>query len=84
MFPLVFIKEDCPYKITLACDQRWIIISTGALRGLDFILSQYSLAGNEGYVTRDNSGSHLPLKQNLLPDLKHKLVSFSFTYFMYT
>lgn len=60
MFPLFIINEDFLYKITLACDQRWAIISTGAVTDLNAIISQDRQARNEWYLPRDNSDSHLP------------------------
>lgn len=61
MFPLFIINEDFPYTITLACDQRRAIISTGAVANLNAIISQDSQARHEWYLPRDNSDSHLPV-----------------------
>lgn len=50
MFPLLIINEDISYKITLAWDQRWAIISTGIVTSLNPIIPQDRQARNEWYL----------------------------------
>lgn len=50
MFSLLIINQDFSYKITLAWEQRWAILSIGIVTSLNPIISQDSQARNEWYL----------------------------------
>lgn len=50
MFILLIINEDFSYKIALAWDQNWAIISTGIVTSSNPIISQDNQARNQWYL----------------------------------
>lgn len=46
MFPLLVVNEDLSYKIALAWDQKWAIITTEIVTSLNSIISQGNQARN--------------------------------------